>query len=253
MTDNFLELKNVSKKFTDKHENIVVLNNLNLKLPTNRLVALTGPSGSGKSTLIHLLALLDTPDTGSYSLSSSDNLFSFNDKKKSSYRKSNLSIIFQNFNLISDLTAIENVMLPNLNLDKDKIDTFKLAKSLLIKVGLENRLNHRPKELSGSKEEIDQIIKQLTKLIEVIEVKKVNLDNTIERQLMLVKVICSPTKRTALLEIANIFKANIIHISDTFFIFEIFGSSEKVLNFQKIVKIYGTINVVKTGKIFIEK
>ena len=82
MTDNFLELKNVSKKFTDKHENIVVLNNLNLKLPTNELVALTGPSGSGKSTLIHLLALLDTPDTGSYSLSSSDNLFSFNDKKK---------------------------------------------------------------------------------------------------------------------------------------------------------------------------
>ncbi len=161
MTDNFLELKNVSKKFTDKHENIVVLNNLNLKLPTNRLVALTGPSGSGKSTLIHLLALLDTPDTGSYSLSSSDNLFSFNDKKKSSYRKSNLSIIFQNFNLISDLTAIENVMLPNLNLDKDKIDTFKLAKSLLIKVGLENRLNHRPKELSGGEKQRVAIARSL--------------------------------------------------------------------------------------------
>ena len=120
MTDNFLELKNVSKKFTDKHENIVVLNNLNLKLPTNRLVALTGPSGSGKSTLIHLLALLDTPDTGSYSLSSSDNYFLLT-IKKSSYRKSNLSIIFQNFNLISDLTAIENVMLPNLNSTKTRL------------------------------------------------------------------------------------------------------------------------------------
>tara|TARA_B100000035_G_C20954584_1_gene533566 strand:+ start:242 stop:922 length:681 start_codon:yes stop_codon:yes gene_type:complete len=161
MTDNFLELKNVNKKFTDKTENIIVLNNLNLKLPTNRLVALTGPSGSGKSTLIHLLALLDTPDTGSYSLSSSDNLFSFNDKKKSSYRKSNLSIIFQNFNLISDLTALENVMLPNLNLGKEKIDTFDLAKSLLTKVGLENRLNHRPKELSGGEKQRVAIARSL--------------------------------------------------------------------------------------------
>ena len=71
--------------------------------------------------MIHLLALLDTPDTGSYSLSSSDNLFSFNDKKKSSYRKKNLSIIFQNFNLISDLTAIENVMLPNLISTKTRL------------------------------------------------------------------------------------------------------------------------------------
>lgn len=108
-------------------------------------------------------------------------------------------------------------------------------------------------ELSGSKEEIDQIIKQLTKLIQVIEVKKVNQENTIERQLMLVKVTCSNTKRTALLEIANIFKANIIDISDNFFIFEVFGNSEKILNFQKLMKIYGNINVVKTGKVFIEK
>ena len=95
MTDNFLELKNVSKKFTDKHENIVVLNNLNLKLQTNRLVALTGPSGSGKSTLIHLLALLDTPDTGSYSLSSSDNLFSFNDKKNQVIEKVICQLFFK--------------------------------------------------------------------------------------------------------------------------------------------------------------
>lgn len=147
------------------------------------------------------------------------------------------------YNEIGILSRITNLLVsknfPILNLSLNSTELSNISKIFL--------------ELSGSKEEIDQIIKQLTKLIEVIEVKKVNLDNTIERQLMLVKVICSPTKRTALLEIANIFKANIIHISDTFFIFEIFGSSEKVLNFQKIVKIYGTINVVKTGKIFIEK
>lgn len=153
----------------------------------------------------------------------------------------NLSLMV--YNEIGILSRITNLLVsknfPILNLSLNSTELSNISKIFL--------------ELSGSKEEIDQIIKQLTKLIEVIEVKKVNLDNTIERQLMLVKVICSPTKRTALLEIANIFKANIIHISDTFFIFEIFCSSEKVLNFQKIVKIYGTINVVKTGKIFIEK
>ena len=121
MIENLIELKNVSKKYKDKNTDIIVLNNISLKLPTNKLVALTGPSGSGKSTLIHLLALLDSPDQGDYSLSSSNNLFSYNEKQKSNYRKKNLSIVFQNFNLISDLTAIENVMLPNLYLNKKKM------------------------------------------------------------------------------------------------------------------------------------
>ena len=133
MIENLIELKNVSKKYKDKNTDIIVLNNISLKLPTNKLVALTGPSGSGKSTLIHLLALLDSPDQGDYSLLSSNNLFSYNEKQKSDYRKKNLSIVFQNFNLISDLTAIENVMLPNLYLNKKKNDTYLLAKSLLTK------------------------------------------------------------------------------------------------------------------------
>ena len=100
MIENLIELKKVSKKYKDKNTDIIVLNNISLKLPTNKLVALTGPSGSGKSTLIHLLALLDSPDQGDYSLLSSNNLFSYNEKQKSDYRKKNLSIVFQNFNLI---------------------------------------------------------------------------------------------------------------------------------------------------------
>ena len=161
MIENLIELKNVSKKYKDKNTDIIVLNNISLKLPTNKLVALTGPSGSGKSTLIHLLALLDSPDQGDYSLLSSNNLFSYNEKQKSDYRKKNLSIVFQNFNLISDLTAIENVMLPNLYLNKKKNDTYLLAKSLLTKVGLENRLNHRPGELSGGEQQRVAIARSL--------------------------------------------------------------------------------------------
>ncbi len=161
MIENFIELKNVSKKFRDKNEDIVVLDNISIKLPTNKLVALTGPSGSGKSTLIHLLALLDTPQQGEYSLLTSGNLFSYNEKQKSNYRKRNLSIVFQNFNLISDLTALENVMLPNLYLGIKKIDALNLAKSLLTQVGLENRLNHRPGELSGGEQQRVAIARSL--------------------------------------------------------------------------------------------
>ena len=161
MIENLVELKNVSKKFKDKNEDIIILDKINIKLPANKLVALTGPSGSGKSTLIHLLALLDTPEQGEYNILTSSNLFSFDEKQKSNYRKKNLSIVFQNFNLISDLTALENVMLPNLYLGEKKNTSINLAKSLLIRVGLENRLNHKPGELSGGEQQRVAIARSL--------------------------------------------------------------------------------------------
>ncbi len=161
MIENLIELKNVSKKFKDKNEEIIILNKISIKLPANKLVALTGPSGSGKSTLIHLLALLDTPEQGEYNILTSGNLFSYDEKQKSNYRKKNLSIVFQNFNLISDLTALENVMLPNLYLGEKKNNSLNLAKSLLKRVGLDNRLFHRPGELSGGEQQRVAIARSL--------------------------------------------------------------------------------------------
>jgi len=153
MTDTFLDLQNINKSFLDKNEKITVLENVNISLPDNKLISLTGPSGSGKSTLIHLLCLLDTPNSGTFKLYPSENLFEMNENEKSSYRKKNISIIFQNFNLISDLTALENVMLPHLYLNHNKKNAIEKAKSLLKKVGLENRLDHSPKELSGGEQQ----------------------------------------------------------------------------------------------------
>ena len=161
MIENLIELKNVSKKFKDKNEDIIILDKISIKLPSNKLVALTGPSGSGKSTLIHLLALLDTPEQGEYNILTSGNLFSYDEKQKSNYRKKNLSIVFQNFNLISDLTALENVMLPNLYLGEKKNNSLNIAKSLLKRVGLENRLFHRPGELSGGEQQRVAIARSL--------------------------------------------------------------------------------------------
>ena len=147
--NNFLEIKNLSKVYNDKGEQITIFENTNFKLESNQLVTLTGPSGSGKSTLIHILCLLDSPNNGSFFLKQSEDLFKKNENEKSTFRKNNISIVFQSFNLISDLTAIENVMLPSLYSGKDNNETETDALRLLRKMNLENRINHLPKELSG--------------------------------------------------------------------------------------------------------
>jgi lipoprotein-releasing system ATP-binding protein len=151
--NNFLEIKSLSKSFLDHEEKINVLNDINLDIKSNSLIALTGPSGSGKSTLIHLLSLLDTPDSGSLFLDGSEDLLKMSDTAKTFYRKENISMVFQNFNLINDLTAIENVMLPFLYLNNNKTESYKSAKNLLDTVGLSNRQNHLPKELSGGEQQ----------------------------------------------------------------------------------------------------
>ena len=151
--NNFLEIKNLSKVYNDKGEQITIFENTNFKLESNQLVTLTGPSGSGKSTLIHILCLLDSPNNGSFFLKQSEDLFKKNENEKSTFRKNNISIVFQSFNLISDLTAIENVMLPSLYSGKDNNETETDALRLLRKMNLENRINHLPKELSGGEQQ----------------------------------------------------------------------------------------------------
>ena len=151
--NNFLEIKNLSKVYNDKGEQITIFENANFKLESNQLVTLTGPSGSGKSTLIHILCLLDSPNNGSFFLKQSEDLFKKNENEKSTFRKNNISIVFQSFNLISDLTAIENVMLPSLYSGKDNNETETDALRLLRKMNLENRINHLPKELSGGEQQ----------------------------------------------------------------------------------------------------
>lgn len=151
--NNFLEIKNLSKVYNDKGEQITIFENTNFKLESNQLVTLTGPSGSGKSTLIHILCLLDSPNNGSFFLKQSEDLFKKKENEKSTFRKNNISIVFQSFNLISDLTAIENVMLPSLYSGKDNNEAETDALRLLRKMNLENRINHLPKELSGGEQQ----------------------------------------------------------------------------------------------------
>ena len=152
MTDIFLKLKNIQKKYIDASKNIQVLNGVNLSLSKNNIVSLIGPSGSGKSTLLHILGLLETVDQGEYFFNDI-NLINFKDDQKTIYRRKSISIVYQFNNLISDLRAIDNVILPLLINNLDKNESFKKAESLLAKLGLKGRLNHYPHELSGGEQQ----------------------------------------------------------------------------------------------------
>ena len=167
MTDIFLKLKNIQKKYIDASKNIQVLNGVNLSLSKNNIVSLIGPSGSGKSTLLHILGLLETVDKGDYFFNDV-NLINLKDDQKTIYRRKSISIVYQFNNLISDLRAVDNVILPLLINNLDKNESFKKAESLLAKLGLKGRLNHYPHELSGGEQQRVAIARALINEPELI-------------------------------------------------------------------------------------
>jgi ABC-type lipoprotein export system ATPase subunit len=178
MSKIFLELKNISKKYVDASKNILVLKDVNLSLSKNNIVSLVGPSGSGKSTLLHILGLLETVNEGQY-LFNSKELIQIKDYEKTIYRRKNISIVYQFNNLISDLRAIDNVVLPLLINNINKDEAFGRADRLLSKLGLKSRLNHYPHELSGGEQQRVAIARALINEPELILADEPtgNLDN----------------------------------------------------------------------------
>ena len=152
MINNFLKIFNLSKSYNDKTEKIHVLKKVDLLLPDNKIVALVGPSGSGKSTFLHLIGLLDKPDRGSIFFEKRD-LLKLSDNEKTDYRRSLISFVYQNNNLISDLTALENVSIANICKTQNKIEAFRQAEKILKDFGLSNRINHYPYQLSGGEQQ----------------------------------------------------------------------------------------------------
>lgn len=152
MINNFLKIFNLSKSYNDKTEKIHVLKKVDLLLSDNKIVALVGPSGSGKSTLLHLIGLLDKPDSGSIFFEKRD-LLKLSDNEKTDYRRSLISFVYQNNNLISDLTALENVSIANICKTQNKIKAFRQAEKILKDFGLSNRINHYPYQLSGGEQQ----------------------------------------------------------------------------------------------------
>ena len=149
---HLIELNNVEKFYKGRNGNLHVLKNLSLVINKGEFAAITGSSGSGKSTLMNIIGCLDIPDSGSYSLGGVD-IMKTNDKKRAYIRNKKIGFIFQGFNLIHALTAIENVQLPLIYRGVPYQERQLTAKRALKLVGLENRLDHKPYELSGGQQQ----------------------------------------------------------------------------------------------------
>ena len=152
MNKEIIKLSKISKKFSGNEKDINVLKNINLKINAGELVSLTGPSGSGKSTLLHIIALLDRPTTGEIFFGNK-NFSKSSEKEKDLIRKKGISIIYQNHNLLSDFTALENVMMPLLNIGHSWKESLSKAMKTLTLVNLSKRSEHFPSQLSGGEQQ----------------------------------------------------------------------------------------------------
>ena len=152
MNNEIIKLSKISKKFARASKDIIVLKNVNIKINKGELVSLSGPSGSGKSTLLHIIALLDQPTSGEVFFKKK-NFSKSNDNEKDFVRRKGISIIYQQNNLLSDFTALENVLIPLLNNGCSWEESIKKATKTLSLVNLSRRLNHFPSELSGGEQQ----------------------------------------------------------------------------------------------------
>lgn len=150
---NVIEVKNINKTYKKKDETIKALNNINLSFEKGKFYAIMGHSGSGKSTLIRILGLIDEFDSGEYLLNN-NSVKKLNNLESSEIRMKEIGFVFQDFYLDEYMTAKENIILPMLiNKSIEKQDREKIAEQLLEKMGLLDRKNHLPKELSGGEKQ----------------------------------------------------------------------------------------------------
>ena len=145
--NSFLQLKNISKSFKTEKK-IKVLKSLSFNFDKGKVYSLMGPSGSGKSTLLNLISLIDRPSNGSIKFNNSQVNFNENNKNDI-FRAKNIGIVYQQNNLLPDFTALENIYLACLSVNDNKNIAISKAEKLLKKIGLSNRSNHFPSQLSG--------------------------------------------------------------------------------------------------------
>ena len=152
MSNNILEIKKISKNFQHRNKLIEIFKNVSINIKKGDLVALIGPSGSGKSTFLNMISLIDTPTSGQIFFNKKD-MKKLNEENKNDVRKKHISMIFQDNNLLTDFTALENVLLP-LIIREEKVKlSKKKAERILASFNLKSRQNHYPDELSGGEQQ----------------------------------------------------------------------------------------------------
>ena len=157
--NNLIELFDINK-FFGSSKNLKVLKKISYKFKKGKIYSLMGPSGSGKSTLLNLLSLIDRPTSGSIIIDKKK--INFNELNNNDILRANkIGIIYQQDNLLPDFTALENIYLAGLAGENDKLSSINKAKSLLKKVGLQNRSDHYPSQLSGGEKQRISIARAL--------------------------------------------------------------------------------------------
>ena len=204
MNKIILETKNLKKSFEHKSGSIILFDNLDLKVKEGEMVALVGPSGSGKSSLLHLLALLDDPSKGKITINNQDTRnLSFNQKDE--LRRKNISMIFQDNNLLTDFSALENIMMPLIiKGEREKIISIKTEK-ILKEVKLTNRSSHFPNELSGGEQQRVAIARSLiaeTKII-LADEPTGNLDYKTSKEIFSIFLKLKKLKKTIIFATHN--------------------------------------------------
>ena len=216
---SLIEIRNMCKIYNPGENEVRALDHVSLSIGENEFVAIIGHSGSGKSTLMNMLGCLDVPTSGIYLLHGSD-VSLMTDDELSDIRNQEIGFIFQGFNLISNLTAFENVELPLIYRGVSKRERTNLAKEALRKVGLENRMDHKPSEMSGGQQQRVAIARAIAQAPPVILADEPtgNLDSHSTKEIMnILKTLHSEGRTVIIITHDNDIAANaerIVHIED---------------------------------------
>ncbi len=220
-SENFVETNNLSKIYSSGRIKVNALSGVNLSVQEGSFRGITGTSGSGKSTLMNLLGGLDTPTTGTINVEGKT-ISKLKAEELALYRRFQVGMIFQSFNLISSLSALENVAFPLLFAEVPKKERIKRSEEILDKVGLLARKNHRPSELSGGEQQRVAIARALINRPKLLLADEPtgNLDSKTSMQIAEILSDLNKTQGLTIIMISheenllNEFAEDIIHLRD---------------------------------------
>lgn len=198
--ETLIEVKNLMKIYNPGENEVRALNDVSLQISRGEFVAVIGQSGSGKSTFMNMLGCLDVPTSGSYYLNGKD-VAGLSDDELSEIRNKEIGFIFQGFNLIPNLTALENVELPLIYRNVPATERRDLSIASLKKVGLQNRMDHKPSEMSGGQQQRVAIARALAAAPPVILADEPtgNLDSASSKEIMQILKSLHEEGRTVIL------------------------------------------------------
>lgn len=215
-----IKLDNVWKIYQLGNIELPVLKNISLEIAPGSFVVILGPSGSGKSTMLNMVGCLDLPTKGKVFLDGSD-ISEMSEDELAQARGRKIGFIFQQFNLLHNLTALENVMIPMVFQGKSEKERQERAKSLLSSIGLVERINHRPTELSGGEQQRIAIARALSNNPEIIVADEPtgNLDSSTGKKIMEILIDLHKNEKKTIIvvthdpTIAN-YSSQVVHIKD---------------------------------------